>query len=150
MSLSKLILVLGILSFTLPMNAQLTGTHLLREIQYNNAPGKVTIIQNPNITKLIDKHLYEESKKPGIKGCRIRLFADSGPQARKEGEQIQGEFMNRFPDMPFYYGFQSPWYYLYMGDFRTGSEAMKILKQIDKYYPDAYIVYNVTIEYPKH
>jgi len=128
-------------------NAQLPGTRLMRDIQYALAPGKITIVQDKDIIQLIDRHLYEESKHKGIAGFRIRIYSNSGKQAYTEGPKVQAEFANRYEGIKTYYIFDSPFYLLYVGDFRTHSEAMKFLKEIEKYYPDAFIVRS-KINYP--
>ncbi len=128
-------------------NAQLAGTNLARQIQSPGSKGKVTLVQDDAILQLIDRHLYEESKKNGIVGYRIRLFSDSGNKARKEGELMKANFISRYGKMNTYFLFDSPFYLLYVGDFRTHSEAMKFLKQIEPFYPDAFIVRS-KINYP--
>ena len=144
--------VKSLLIFILPFiflhtHAQLTGTRLIRDIQYSPAPGNINIVQSRDIIKLIDKHLYEESKNKGITGYRIRIYANSGKQAYNEGPKVQAEFAARYSSVKTYYIFDSPFYLLYVGDFRTHSEAMKFLKQIERVYPDAFIVRS-KINYP--
>ncbi|MBN1596734.1 MAG: SPOR domain-containing protein [Bacteroidales bacterium] len=128
-------------------NAQLAGTKLMRDIQYSDSPGKVTIVQNSDIVKLVDKHLFEEGKRKGISGYRIRIFSDSGSQARKQGRIIEAGFIGRFKGINTYFLFDSPFYRLYIGDFRTQSEALKFLRQIEGEYPDAFVVRS-NINYP--
>lgn len=142
---SLLILFFSIISFH--THAQLTGTRLIRDIEYSPAPGKINIVQDKEIVSLIDKHLFEESKNKGITGYRIRIYANSGKQAYNEGPKVQAEFVARYTDVKTYYIFDSPFYLLYAGDFRTHSEAMKFLKQIERIYPDAFIVRS-KIDYP--
>ena len=76
MTVRLLFILVSLISFlvTSHSHAQLAGTQLLREIQYAKNPGKVSIVQDNSITKLIDKHLYEESKRKGIAGYRIRVI----------------------------------------------------------------------------
>jgi hypothetical protein len=127
--------------------AQLAGTQLIRDIQYSQTPGKVTIVQDNDIIKLIDRHLYEESKRKGISGYRIRIYSNSGKQARTDGPKVEAEFISRYNNIKTYYVFDSPFYLLYVGDFRTHSNAMKFLKSIEAQYPDAFIV-RTRINYP--
>ena len=129
------------------INAQVAGTQLIRDIQYAQTPGKVTIVQDNDIVKLIDKHLYEESKRKGITGYRIRIYSNSGKLAYTEGPKVQAEFISRYDNIKTYYIFDSPFYLLYVGDFRTHSNAMKFLKSIEAQYPDAFIV-RTRINYP--
>ena len=127
--------------------AQVSGTRLLREIQYSEEGGKVTIVQDKKITDLLDKHLYEMSKSKGIVGYRIRIYSNSGKEALQQGPVVQAEFARKFKDINTYFRFDAPFYRLYVGDFRTRSEAMKFLKKLEREYPDAFIV-KTKINYP--
>jgi hypothetical protein len=129
------------------MNAQVAGTQLIRDLQYAQTPGKVSIVQDNNIVKLIDKHLYEESKRKGITGYRVRIYSNSGKQAYIDGPKVQAEFINKYEAIKTHYVFDSPFWSLYVGDFRTHSNAMKFLKSIEAHYPDAFIV-RTRINYP--
>ncbi len=143
----KLFLIFILSFIILKTNAQLAGTRLIRELQYSTATGKINIVQDKDIIKLVDKHLYEESKNKGINGYRIRIYSNSGKQAYSEGPKVQAEFASRYKGIKTYYIFDSPFYLLYVGDFRSHSESMKFLKHIEKYYPDAFIVRS-KINYP--
>jgi hypothetical protein len=143
----KFIPFLFILLATGNLSAQISGMRFLHDLQLPSNGGKITIIQSEDISRLTDRHLYEESKKKGIVGYRIRVFSNSGSQARKEGEGIMAGFLQKYEDIKTYFNFDSPFYRLYVGDFRTRSEAMKYLKKIERDYPDAFIVRS-KINYP--
>lgn len=119
----------------------------MRELQYSSEGGNITILQHEDIVKIIDKHLLEESKLKGIIGYRIRIYSNSGKQARIDGPKIQASFISMYEGVKTYYSFDSPFYRLYVGDFRTRSEAMKFLKEIEREYPDAFII-RTKINYP--
>ena len=129
------------------MYAQLTGSKLIADIQNPNTGSKITLIQHEDITKLVDKHLYEEGRKRGIAGYRIRLFSASGAQARKDGEAVMSSFLSKYENIKPYFGFDTPNWRLYVGDFRTQSEAAKQLKLLERDFPDAFIVRS-RINYP--
>jgi hypothetical protein len=142
---NSLIILALFLSFPGAVFAQLAGTNLIQEVQ--SGPGRINIVQDKEIIKIIDKHLFEESRNKGIAGYRIRIYSNSGKAAYNEGPKIQAEFENRYPGVRTDYVFNSPFYLIYVGDFRTHSEAMKFLKEIERYYPDAFIVRS-KINYP--
>jgi hypothetical protein len=127
--------------------AQLTGTKIISELQNSGKGGTITITQNEDITKLVDRHLYEEGKKKGLAGYRIRLYSASGAQARKEGEMVMSSFLSKYENTKPYFGFDTPNWRLYVGDFRTQSEAVKLLKVLERDFPDAFIVRS-KINYP--
>jgi len=127
------------------VHGQLAGTNLIREAQ--SGPGKISIVQDNDISKVIDAHLYEEGKNKGIAGYRIRIYSNSGKQAYNDGPRTQAEFESRYEGIRTHYIFDSPFHRVYVGDFRTHSEAMKFLKEIEIYFPDAFIVRS-RINYP--
>lgn len=129
------------------LHAQISGTKFLHDVQAPVNNGKVAITQSEDISRLLDRHIFEESKKQGIVGYRIRIFSNSGSHARKEGEDIMARFLKRFDGIKTYFNFDSPFYRLYVGDFRTRSEAMKFQKSIEIEYPGAFIV-RCRINYP--
>jgi hypothetical protein len=136
----RFFILLLIIFATGNLYAQISEAKFLHDIQSPAKDSKITIVQSEDIARLIDRHLYEEGKKKGIAGYRIRVFSNSGSTARKEGEGIMADFLQRNEDIKTYFNFDSPFYRLYVGDFRTRSEAMKFLKKIEQYYPDAFIV----------
>lgn len=141
------LIILFLLTSSTGVFAQLSGTRLIRDLQYSGEGGRITIIENEDIVKLIDKHLNEESKLNGIIGYRIRIYSNSGKQARIDGPKVQANFISKYEGVRAYYTFDSPFYRLYVGDFRTRSEAIKFLKEIERDYPDAFII-RTKINYP--
>lgn len=127
--------------------AQLTGSKYIKNIQNPTRGGNVTIVQSDEITKLIDKHLFEEGKKKGISGYRIVIFSKYGPNARAEGDKAMALFIRNYSDTKAYFTFDYPDYKIYVGDFRTRSEAFKFQKLIEKDFPNAYFR-PIRINYP--
>lgn len=109
--------------------------------------GKVRIIQDENIEKLVEKNQWQNSKIKGIIGYRIRIFSDSGPYAKKEFEYTKAKFSENFGNIKIHQEFDYPFYKIYVGDFRNRSQALKILRQIERKFPDAFIV-QTRINYP--
>lgn len=144
----KNLIIIPALFFTLIFcgaYGQSAGSSLIRDVQ--KGPGKVNIVQDNQITKVIDNHLYNEGKNKGIAGYRIRIYSNSGKQAFSDGPRTQAEFESRYVGVRTHYIFDSPFHRVYVGDFRTHSEAMKFLKEIEIYFPDAFIVRS-RINYP--
>lgn len=127
--------------------AQVTGSRFIRNLQSPTSGGTVTIVQSDEITKIVDKHLYEEGKKKGISGYRIVIFSKYGPNARAEADKVMAVFIRNYPDTKAYFTFDYPDYKIYVGDFRTRSEAYKFQKIIEKDFPNAYFR-PIRINYP--
>lgn len=132
-------LIIALASFALPHTTWGQYQTLFEKLQYQqDAPGQLRFVQSNHIEKLVERHLYEKRKKP-VQGYRIRVFADSGPRAKKQWEDTYNH-LRQTVEIPIYRDFDYPQYKLYVGDFRTHSEAYAFKKQIEKNYPDAFVV----------
>jgi hypothetical protein len=101
--------------------------------------GSVHITQDVNIRNLVNLHLSQQKKINGIRGYRICIYLDSGQEANKKADQERAKFISRFEDIKSYKRFEYPYFKVYVGDFRTKSEAWRFLKLMENDYPDAFI-----------
>jgi hypothetical protein len=106
----------------------------------NNKEGEVRVIQDPRIDQLITRHVESNQKLSGVPGFRIRIFSQSGQVARQNANQVRAEFLKRYPDMDGYLTYDAPNFKVYVGDFRTRSEALKFHKRVARDFPNAFIV----------
>ncbi len=109
--------------------------------------GKVQIFHNDQIEQLLEKQVWDQSKEKGIMGYRIRIFSGSGPNSKAEFEQTKAKFISNF-EIPTYEIFDYPFYKIYVGDFRTKSEAKKILMQVEHIFPNNTFIVYTKIKYP--
>jgi hypothetical protein len=101
--------------------------------------GSVRVSQDAKIRNLVNIHLAQQRKINGIKGFRICIYLGSGQEANKSADQARARFISRYEDANSYKKFEYPNYKVYVGDFRTKSEAWRFLKRIEYDYPDAFI-----------
>jgi hypothetical protein len=107
----------------------------------NSAPqGQLRIHQPEVVTRMLDTYLLQNAARPGMQGFRVRIFYDLGQQSRTNSVEIQNQFLESHSGMPIYRTFDSPYYKVSVGDFRTRDEALKFLKSITKQYPKAFVV----------
>jgi hypothetical protein len=132
-----------------PVNAQ-SGI-LFDDIEYNalDAEGSLIIIQDDAIKTMVEKHQWAKSKRKGIVGYRIRIYSNSGPKAKAGYDRAMAQFAYHFEDIPIYEKFVYPNYKIYVGDFRTESEALKFRKEIEHIFTGAFIV-QARINHPKY
>jgi hypothetical protein len=126
---------------------QINILNRLNQYKYNQ--GKVEIIQDSTITAFLDHHIKTYRKLNGIRGHRISIFRDTGQNAREKCMAVRSRFKSKYENIPFYEEFVYPYYKLYVGDFRSESEALKFLKIIEKDFPEAFIVRDIIISFPK-
>jgi hypothetical protein len=118
---------------------------------YFRAPGKygrMEIIQDAAIQARVNVYLSQQAKLNGIRGYRISIYFGSGQDSKKTAELTRANFVNRYPGVTCHTKFEYPYFKVYVGDFRTRSEALKFLKEIEYNYPDAFIREDI-VEFPK-
>lgn len=109
--------------------------------------GEVTVFQDFRINNIVYNHIEQNKRKAGFPGYRIRIFNDLGSGARENSQEVKAEFYDKFPEIPIYREYDSPYFKIYVGDFRTKIDAMKVFKRIKHYFPAAFIVPD-EINYP--
>ena len=110
--------------------------------------GVVTIINDPRLDTLIDRHIQSKAEMDGLRGYRIQVYFGSGQQARKEANEAKASCISLFPTQKAHILFQTPFYKVRIGDFRTRNEAFIWYKKIARKFPKAYIV-NDIINFPE-
>ncbi len=110
--------------------------------------GSLTVHKDSRLDLLLEKHkdisAYEES----IDGFRVQIFFDSGNNSQRNANKARASFLSRYPDVDVYITFETPYYKVRVGDFRTRLEARKFLNQIQSNYSNAFIVRD-NIKYPR-
>jgi hypothetical protein len=102
--------------------------------------GKLNISQDERLNELIRRHISINEQKEGIEGYRIRIFSESGQGARPRATDARARFFNSYPDVDPYLDYDPPNWKVYVGDFRTRSEALKMRKKIERDYPNSFII----------
>ena len=110
--------------------------------------GVVTIINDPRLDTLIYRHIQSKVEVGGLRGYRIQVYFGSGQQARKEADEAKASCISLFPSQKAHILFQTPFYKVRVGDFRTRNEAFIWHKKIVRKFPKAYIV-NDIINFPE-
>lgn len=116
--------------------------------QVNYGQGQVTIRQDQSIANLVNLHLALMRDLKGIKGYRVCIYLNSGQEARTRADQERAKFISRYEDISSDKVFESPFWKVYVGSFRTRSEALKFLDRIRYDYPNAFIRDNITVSFP--
>jgi len=106
----------------------------------------VRIHQSQLIRNSLKNHILSNSDRP-LDGYRVRIFFDNRQSARTDSEKMEKEFSAAHPDIPVYRSYVNPYFKVTVGDFRTKSEAMLLLRSIVKEYPTAFVV-KENINYP--
>ncbi|AGY52911.1 Sporulation Domain-Containing Protein [Bacteroidales bacterium CF] len=107
---------------------------------------RVTINQSSSIESLLQRHITNSAGRK-ITGYRVRIFFDNKQDARTRSMEVAGQFASQFPEIRVYSTYEKPFFKVTVGDFRTKSEAMQLLKKIEGEYRSVFLV-KETINYP--
>ncbi len=101
---------------------------------------RLNVQASNEITDLL-KQQYDQNRKSGtVSGYRLQLYFGSGVQARAHAEKIRADFNALHPDTRVYLIFKSPDFIVRAGDFRSKSDALRVLKSLTASFANAFIV----------
>ena len=90
-----------------------------------------------DITRLVKKYKKILKNKDGVDAWRLQIKFTS---KREKIMPYKIKFMNLYPEIPVYITFDSPYYKLTAGNFKTKHEALKTKNIIRKKFPGAHPV----------
>ena len=111
-----------------------------------NIFGFVNVHQSQAIANAMSSKI-ERNKTKRMAGYRVRIFFDNKQNARSASEAAMGRFQAAYPGHGVYRSFASPYFKVTVGDFRTKSEAMQMMRRIKADFPSAFVV-KENINYP--
>ena len=97
----------------------------------------ITSITERGIDALVRKYKTILKNTGGVEGWRIQV---AFKEKREDILPLQIKFSKLYPEIPAQITFDSPYYKLTVGNFRTRNEAIKIKHQINKVFPGAHPV----------
>ena len=101
--------------------------------------GEVTIHQDNRLDVLLSRFQKVNRSRKGMWGYRIQIYFGSGRNAREDAYKAKANFLSEFSGIPAYVLYQTPFYKVRVGDYRTKREAYILYTQIHRYFRDAYI-----------
>ena len=119
------------------MDASLSGKNIFNY---------VNVHQSQAISDAMSRKI-ERNKDKRMTGYRVRIFFDNKQNARSASEAAMGRFQSAYPGHGVYRSFASPYFKVTVGDFRTKSEAMQMMRRIKADFPSAFVV-RENINYP--
>lgn len=99
---------------------------------------QLNINKDYRLDKLVDWHIQNNKRRDGIEGYRVEIFFSTNDKQKALDKEV--EFLSKYPDYEVHVLFMSPNFRVRVGDFRTKSEAWKLLKEIEKDYSAAFVV----------
>ena len=110
---------------------------VLTLIPFNIYSQDINIKYESGLDTLIKKNNKVLKSQEGLLGWRVKLTFKS---TKKEIKETRSEFIKLYPEIPTYLSYESPYYRISVGNFRTKNEALKLNNFIRKNYVEAYPV----------
>ena len=107
----------------------------------------VKVHQSSEIRASMNTHFAGNASRQ-ISGYRIRIFFDNKQSSREDSQAVMDRFTGMYHDVPAYRSYVNPYFKVTVGDFRSKTEAMQLLRKIRHEFPAAFIVKEKGICYP--
>ncbi len=136
-----LVLFSAVTIFAQELNGGNEIDNIIKRLQESSPnQGRVVIKQDAQIANLLDLHVLQNAKNPGMHGFRIRIFFELGQNARRNSEESMRVFMEKYPGVKVYQSYDNPYWKISVGDYRSRESAQKFYQQLLVDYPKAFII----------
>lgn len=112
---------------------------LLMPSKESGASADVEVVQTDVVADAVRRQVASNADRP-MTGYRVRIFFDNRQTARVESEETLKRFESLYHDVVAYRTYANPYFKVTVGDFRTKSEAMRLLERIKGEFPSAFVV----------
>lgn len=112
---------------------------LLMPSKEMGAKADVKINQTEYVKDAMRRQVADNASRT-LSGYRVRIFFDNKQTARVESEETLKRFESMYHDVVAYRTYANPYFKVTVGDFRTRSEAVKLLERIKGAFPSAFVV----------
>lgn len=113
---------------------------------FANLSGNLSVNQSREIHDAMSAHIGRNERRTasGLAGqtYRIRIFFDSGQNARAASEAAAARFRGSHPGVPVSRTFTDPFFKVTVGNYSSKADAAAALKTIQQEFPAAFIVRN--------
>lgn len=102
--------------------------------------GKWSLTAPAEVQPLQELQKARNLKSPGTPGWRVRVFRANSKNARQKSLELVENLKIDFPAIPVYWSYESPFFKVSLGDFRTKEEAIRFLQMNREQLPTAFVV----------
>jgi len=108
-----------------------------------NGEGEIKVIQDEKLDEILIRYFEINRLRNGIPSYWIRIYSGSGHDARDKAYQTKAKFLKKYEGTKDKVIYDDPNFKVYVGGYRIKSDALKLLKNIQRDFPTAFIVYDV-------
>lgn len=112
---------------------------IMEVLSRTNNFGSPLISQSEGVTQAFIDYVAAKPTEKKI-GYRILVYYDNDQKARNESKEVEQELRAAFPSHKVYRSYASPYFIVYIGNFRTKADAMALYNNLLLVYENAKIV----------
>ncbi len=119
----------------------ITETHAFQNISNDQdySEGDLTVTQDERLDMLLFRYQKLKNKENSMPGYQVQIYFGSGRSSRESALASKAKFLSSFPEYPAYILYETPYYKVRVGDFRTKREAADLFWKLKRKFPEAYI-----------
>lgn len=144
--MKRILTILAALAVCVAVRAQQQDNTAARYDVLEQLSDYVTVNQSDEVAAALAAHVERNEKRTaaGItdQTFRIRIYFDSGQNARDESEAVATRFRNLHPGVPVSRTYTNPFFKVTVGNYASKADAQNALKTIAQEFPTAFIVRN--------
>ncbi|MBP5559957.1 MAG: SPOR domain-containing protein [Bacteroidales bacterium] len=144
--MKRILTILAALAACVAVRAQQQDNPAARYDVLEQLSDYVTVNQSDEVAAALAAHVERNEKRTaaGItdQTFRIRIYFDSGQNARGESEAVAARFRNLHPGVPVSRTYTNPFFKVTVGNYASKADAQNALKTIAQEFPTAFIVRN--------
>lgn len=113
---------------------------IINQLLQDRSKGKVQLIQDKRIEDFLSKVIETNAHKGTMPGYRVVIFRENSNKAIGNANAAKARFYNSFPNIEAYLKIQAPNVWVFVGDFRTITDALRMKKQLESSFTTSRIV----------
>jgi hypothetical protein len=111
--------------------AQSSHPAIIHQLQQDHSKGKVQIVQDKRIDDFLSKIIENNTHKGTMPGYRVVIFRENSNKAINNAQGAKAKFYNSYSEIEAYLKIEAPNVWVFVGDFRTFTDALRMKKQLD-------------------
>ena len=106
------------------------------------------MIQEKKLDEILMLFMEQNRKLEGIPCYWIRIYSGSAHNSRENAYETKARFLRKYEGIRNDVIYDDPNFKVYIGGYRSKSETLKLLNNIKRDFPTAFIVYDI-IDFPE-
>lgn len=98
-----------------------------------------------SLDSLVRYSAQSNANQTTLDGFRIQIYSGSGVTSKNDAAETQARFMKMYPEEKAYIIYNAPFWRVRVGDYRTRSEALRLLSKLGGSFSGSYIVRDNTV-----